>query len=425
MKQVIKNVRIVDPYHDGGQIGDVSIADGIITGLGEKVADFTPDTVLEANETILMPGLVDLLVVIPEASSNHKATLQSEALAAAHAGITTVCCAPTIKSAMDTPEAIELMYARSQSTKGAHVFMYGALTQGLQSSALSNMAALKRAGCVAVTNAYQPIKDTYLLRHCFEYAATVDLPVVIMPQDGYLSEKGLVHEGQVNARSGLIGIPAIAESIDVARALMLAEFTGTRLHFSQISTAQSVDLISAAKAKGLSVTADVSINHLFLTEIDVSEFDTNCFVFPPLRSLQDQHMLIKGLQDGTLDAICSAHTPHDKSRKHSPFSEAAPGIASLELLASLSFRLVLQGKLTLKQWVSCLTSNPASIMDTDINPLKIGATANLCLFDPQAEFLVDKHHLRSAAQNVPYHQWPLEGRVVLTQIGETIFCDHA
>lgn len=409
MNTVIKNARVIDPATNFDAVTNVYISDKKLIAIANECSRFKADETIDATDKIVMPGVVDLYANIPEPGFEYKATIASETKAALQAGITTVCCAPATSPTIDTTAVVELMNARSDVANAAEILIYGALTYGLESQQLSNMAALKQAGCVAVTNAHFPIADTNLLRHCFEYAASFDLTIIVMAQDYYLSKNGSVHEGKINARTGLIGIPSIAESIDVARAIQLAEYTKAKLHFTQVSTAESVALIAAAKAKGLPVTCDVSVNHLFLTEIDVSEFDTNCFTLPPLRDFNDQQALIKGLQEGVIDAICSAHTPHEINVKQCPFNEAEPGIASLEVLLPLSFRLVLQGKLTLVRWVACLTSQPGAIMQSQLGCLTIDAPVNLIIFDPTAEFVFDKTTMLSQASNTPYHQWPMQG----------------
>ncbi len=420
MKVIIQNARVIDPTAHIDQVLPVYIADGNLIAITPKLADFNPDQIIDATHKILLPGVIDLYANLPEPGNEYKATLTSEMQAAIHAGVTAVCCAPATAPVIDSAKMVEFIKAHAEAARAAQVLVYGALTHGLASQQLSDMAALKRAGCVAVTNAHFPITDTRLLRHCFEYAATFDLTVVMLAQDAYLSSHGLIHEGKVSVRTGLVGIPVIAESIEVARAIQLAEFTKTKLHFTQVTTAQSVALIAAAKAKGLPVTCDVSINHLWLTEIDVSDYNTNCLVYPPLRDLVNQQALIRGLQAGTIDAICSAHTPLEANAKRCPFNQALPGIASLEMLVPLSFRLVIQKKLTLEQWIGCLTSRPAAIMQQPaLGKLEIGAPANFMLFDPNTINLFDKETMLSAARNTPYHQWLLQGRV------ERVFHDLA
>ena len=214
----------------------------------------------------------------------------------------------------------------------------------------------------------------------------------------------------MSARTGVEGIPSIAETIEVARCIAMAEFTGTQLHFSQISTEQSVALIKQAKTNGLNITADVSVNHLFLSEIDVSEFDTNCLLQPPLRSLRDQKALLLGLQDGTLDAVCSGHCPLDVNSKHVPFSEALPGISNIEAFLPLTYRLVVQGQLTASNWIKLIASNPAKIIQRPLGNLSVGSQADVIVFNPKAEFTVKKDELLSNGKNTPYHNWHLQGK---------------
>ena len=403
---IIKNGRVIDPANGIDEVKDLYLADGKVVA---ETNNFTVDETIDANGKIVMPGAVDLYANLCEPGFTQKATIATETHAARQSGITSLCCPPTTNPIIDTPAVIELIAARAEQANFKNIFTYGALTQKLQGTQLCNLASLKEAGCVAVTNANQPIPDTTLLRHSFDYAATYDLTVVIMAQDSCLSADGVVHEGEVSARTGLSGIPSVAETIEIARCIALAEFTGTKLHFTQISTAQSVELIKQAKTKGLPVTADVSINHLMLSEIDVSEYNTNCFILPPLRSLRDQHALIQGLQEGVIDAICSGHAPHENNVKLVPFNQAEPGISCLEVLLPLSYRLVAQSKLSVSDWVAKLATNPAKIMQLPAGSLT--EASGVVIFDPTAENAFKRESMLSAGKNTPYHDWHIQGAV--------------
>jgi len=411
MKIVIENVRIIDPAHNIDTVSNIYLDHQTLVAKQEHYADFNPDKIIDASNQILIPGAVDLFATIPHSGRENQATLETELNAAKNSGISAVCCSPALNPVADTPAIVELLLSRVQMCKGADAHIYGALTSGLKGQQLSNMAALKQAGCVAVTNAYVPIENTALLRHSFEYAATYDILIILIPQDYALARLGYIHEGKVSARTGLRGIPEVAESIDVARALQLAEFTGARLHFSQISTAKSVELIADAKAKGLPITCDVSINQLFLSEIDVSEYDTNCYVYPPLRDFQNQQALVRGLQNHTIDAICSAHMPLEPYAKQVPFTEALPGISSLDIFVPLSFRLVLQNKLSWSAWVSCISTYPKNILQLKNTGLNPGEIADFFIFDPEKNYCFNREKILSKGLNTPYQDWPMQGKV--------------
>jgi dihydroorotase len=279
------------------------------------------------------------------------------------------------------------------------------------------MAALKNAGCVGVSNAHTPVSNTAIQRNCFEYASTLGLTVFINAEDSWLANKGCMHEGAISTRLGLQGIPTSAESIAVARDLILMEETGARVHFSQLSSGHAVDLIATAQERGLPVTADVAAHQLHLTELDVSEFNALCHVRPVLRTLSDQQQLKSGIKQGTLQAICSDHQPHEADAKLQPFASTAPGISSLETMLPLTLRLVAEGLITLKEAIATLTINPAKILGIERGHLGLGALADVCIFDPSHEWTLDKDKLLSKGHNTPFHGWLFHGRVDCTILG--------
>jgi dihydroorotase len=304
----------------------------------------------------------------------------------------------------------------------ARVLPIGALTQGLGGEQLANMQALQRAGCVAVANARQPIINTLVQRRALEYAATLGLTVFINAEDPWLAADGCVHEGPISTRLGLSGIPECAEVVAVGRDLMLIEQTGVSAHFSQLSTARAVEMIAQAKARGLNVSADVSAHQLFLTEMDVSDFNSLCHVRPPLRSQRDRDALRQALADGVIDAICSDHQPHDRDAKLAPFPATEAGISALETLLPLCLRLVEEGVLNLSRAIASLTAEPARILALDSGHLGIGAVADLCIIDADAPWTVSEQELISAGKNTPFGGWEMRGRVSHTLLaGEVVF----
>jgi dihydroorotase len=282
------------------------------------------------------------------------------------------------------------------------------------------MASLRDAGCTALSNVDHSIDNTLVMRRAMQYASTFDLTVFLTALDPWLKGNGCVHEGEVSTRLGLPAIPEAAEVVALARELALIETTGARGHITQLSCARSVDKIAEAKARGLNVTAGVSAHHLHLSEKDIGEFDTRCHVMPPLRSIADRDALREGLASGILDVICSDHQPHGLDAKLAPFSESAPGIAGLETLLSLTLKLVDEKSISLSDALSRITAQPARILGIDVGQLTPGAPADICIFDPEATWLVDATGLQSRGSNTPFDQQLLNGSLITTLVAGKI-----
>ncbi|MFB3091224.1 MAG: dihydroorotase, partial [Gammaproteobacteria bacterium] len=320
MRLKIMNGRIIDPENNIDQTGNLFIEEGRIVGINKAPKGFKAELEIDASNQIVCPGLVDLCARLREPGQEYKATIASETVAAIASGITSICCPPDTVPVIDSPAVVELIFQHSSSSHLSRVFPLGALTFGLQGKTLAEMDALKTAGCVGVSNAYEPIDDTEVLRRALEYAVTCEITVHLYCEDNFLRNNGVVHEGPISTRLGLPPIPETAETVAISRALLLVEQTGARVHFCRISTARSIELLADAKSRGLDITADVGIAHLHLTEMDVGTFNTDCFVLPPLRSQRDKEGLRAGLANGTISAICSDHQPHDADAKSAPFS---------------------------------------------------------------------------------------------------------
>lgn len=413
MRTVIQGGRIVDPVHRTDEVADLFIADGKIAGLGQPPAGFLPEHTIDAHRQIVCPGLIDLCARLREPGQEHKATIASETRAAAAGGVTTLVCPPDTDPPIDEPAVIEWIRRRAKAAGQARVLALGALTYRLRGERLAEMAALKESGCVGVSDGGRPVANTRVLRRALEYAATFDLTVFLTPLDPELSH-GLAHEGQVATRMGLSSIPAAAETGMIARDLELVRDLGVRVHFGRLSSARSVELIARAQAEGLPVSADVAIHHLHLTEIDLAGFDSRCHVRPPLRGLRDQEALRAGLASGVLSAICSDHQPHEPDAKQAPFGDTEPGISGLDTLLALSLRLTQDGALSLTTVIERLTCGPARILGLNRGHLGMGAAADVCIFDPDAEELLEPAALRSRGQNSPFIGWALPGQVTHT-----------
>lgn len=412
MRIAIRGGRLIDPAHGLDAVHDLFIADGSIVGVARAPDGFKTDQEIDARNRIVCPGLIDLCARLREPGQEHKATIASETRAAARAGITTLVCPPDTNPVIDETAVIELIRRRAKAAGLARVLTLGALTRGLQGEQLAEMAALKDAGCVGVSNALRPIVNTLVLRRSLEYAATHDLTVFLTPMDFWLSADGCAHDGIVATRLGLTGIPVAAETTIVARDLALIEDIGVRVHFCRLSSARAVELVARAQAQGLPVTADVSAHHLHLTETALDRFDSLCHVQPPLRSTQDRDGLRAGLASGVLSALCSDHQPHEPDAKQVPFSDTEPGISGLDTLLVLGLRLVEDGVLPLSTVIERLTLGPARLLGLKkIGHLGIGATADVCIFDPYHVWSLEVRTMGSRGHNSPFLGWQFRGRV--------------
>jgi dihydroorotase len=422
MKIQINNGRIIDPANSIDHIGSVYIADGNIVSVTDEPAGFKPDNIINAENQIVCPGFIDLSTRLRDMGHSRKATFYSEVRAAASAGVTTLCLQPDTVPVIDTPAVVELVKELAEKTGYPQIYAIGALTQKLEGSELSSMLSLKQAGCIAVGNANQPVKNLLILRRAMEYAASHDLLLMFRPNDFWLGNNGCAHEGAISTRYGLPSIPEAAETIALAQCLELAELTGCRVHFGQLSCKRSVIKIHQAKKYGLKVSADVAIHQLHLTENDMKPFDSAYHVLPPLRTEADKQYLRKGLAGGTLNSICSDHQPHDLDAKLGAFPETEPGMSSLETLLPLMLKLVAEQAITLEQGIACLSANPARVLRLNSGALTPGFSADVCVFDPELDWQVNGENWKSQGVNTPFWGQTLKGRVTCTlQAGKIIY----
>lgn len=418
MATVIKNGQLIDPANDISQKADVFIDDeGFIQAIGKAPKDFAAKKEIDASGQIICPGLVDLRARPREPGLEYKATIESETLAAVSAGITTFCCPPDTQPVIDTPAMAQMIQHRAWRFGMSFIHPMGALTKNLEGKRLSDMEALDEAGCVGLTNSRTPVTNTLVMRRAMEYAATFGLTVFLHSEDPWLNSEGCVHEGEVGTRLGLPGIPEAAETVGIARDLALIEHTGVRAHFCGLSSARAVEMINEAQHRGLNVTADVTAHHLHLTEHDIGDYNTQCHVLPPLRSDRDRNALQQSLKSGVVTAICSDHQPHEPDAKLAPFAVSASGISGLETLLPLTLKLVESKLLSMEQAISLLTVNPANIIGVDTGNLGIGATADICIFDPKQRWILTEESFVSRGQNSPFIGWEFTGKVTNTLVG--------
>ncbi|HEV7820666.1 MAG TPA: dihydroorotase [Burkholderiales bacterium] len=422
MKIHIKNGRLVDPASGTDTQRDVYIAAGKVVALGGAPAGFNANRTIDASGLIVCPGLVDLAVRLREPGFEYMATLESEMQAAAAGGVTSLACPPDTDPPLDEPGLVEMLKFRARNLNQAHVYPIGALSVGLKGTHLTEMAELTDAGCVAFSHADAPLNDTQLLLRAMQYAATFDFPVWLRPQDAGLARGGVAHDGQVATRLGLAAIPVCAETIALSTILLLARETNARIHLCRISSAEGVDMIRQAKARGLKVSCDVAIHHAHLSEMDIGYFDPNCNFTPPLRSQRDRDALRAGLADGTVDALCSDHTPVDEDAKQLPFAEAESGATGVELLLPLTLKWIEESKLSLVKGLGRITHEPARVLGVNAGELKPGTGADLCIFDPARYWKVDAKALKSQGKNTPYTGVELKGKVSYTLVeGQLVY----
>jgi dihydroorotase len=411
MRIHVKGGRLIDPRSDLDAPRDLFIAEGRIVAVGAAPDGFRADRVVDATGLAVAPGLVDLAARLREPGLEYKATLESEMLAAVAGGVTSLACPPDTDPPLDEPGLVEMLTRRARSLNLARVYPVGALTAKLEGERLTEMAELADHGCVAFSQADSPILDTQVLWRALQYAATFGFPVWLRPQDPHLARNGVAHDGDVATRLGLPGIPAIAETIAVGAILQLVRATGTRVHLCRLSTGEAVAMVRAAKEARLPVSCDVAAHHLHLSELDLGYFDSHCHVVPPFRSQRDRDALRAGLADGTVDAVCSDHTPVDEDAKQAPFGESEPGVTGLELL-----KWGEESRLPLAKTLARVTWDAARVLGVEGGHLGVGAPGDVCVFDPAAHFRVSAERLRSQGKNTPYLGYELPGVVRCTLV---------
>ncbi len=408
---LVSNGLILDPVTQSVKTSNVYIADGNIIAIEHEPDGFEADQTIDATGLIISPGLVDLCARLREPGLEFKADIRSEVTAAASAGITTLCCPPDTDPVIDEPAVVELIHRKAANAAQTHVVTLGALTRGLEGQLLSEMATLKAAGCVGVSNSRRPVANTLILRRAYSYAASCGITVFIEPDEHWLSTGGCAHDGKVATRLGLQGIPVSAETVAISRALELILETGAKAHFGRLSSAHGVELIRRAKERGMDITADVSAHQLFLSEMDINSFNSMCHVLPPLRSQRDMEALRQAVKDGVIDAICSDHQPHEPDAKQAPFASTEPGISSLETLLALTLRLVHEQVVPTYTALSLLSTQPAAILGIDAGVLAANRPADICIYDPEQDWQLDTTTMLSRGKNTPFEGWNFQGKV--------------
>jgi dihydroorotase len=415
---VFRRVRAIDPAASLDAEVDVVVEKGVVTRLGRDAAkDLAAGErvrVVELPGAWLLPGLVDLHAHLREPGAEGKEDVASGLRAAAAGGFVDVCCMPNTRPVNDSRVVTEMLMAKARSLESVRLHPIAAITMGQKGERLTEMADVKDAGAVAVSDDGVCVTNSHVMRRALEYAATFDLPVIQHAEDHALTEGAQMHEGYVSTKLGLRGWPRVAEDIIVARDLLLAEYVHARYHVAHVSTAGAVRLIRDAKSRGVSVTAEVTPHHLLLTHEALLGYDTACKVNPPLRESEDVEALRRALADGTIDCVATDHAPHGVLEKHVELAEAAPGMVGLELCLPLLLGLVQKGALPLSRLIDALTAAPARVVGLQAPRLREGARADMVLVDPAARWAIDPTRLRSKSRNTPFAGREVEGRVEMT-----------
>jgi dihydroorotase len=420
MKTLIKNGRVIDPASQFDQVCDVALAAGRIISIGSAPAGFSAAKVIDAAGCVVAPGLVDLAARLREPGHEHEGMLESEMAAAVAGGITSLVCPPDTDPVLDEPGLVEMLKFRAEKLHQARVFPLGALTRNLQGEILTEMVELTEAGCVGFSQAEVPLANTQVLQRALQYAATFGYTTWLRPQEMHLG-RGVIASGPLATRLGLSGVPVAAETIALHTIFELMKSTGAQVHLCRLSSAAGLELVRRAKDEGLRVSCDVSINSLHLTDVDIGYFDSRMRLNPPLRQQADREALRQGLADGSIDALVSDHTPVDEDAKTLPFAEAEPGATGLELLLALSLKWGQESGAGLARSLAVLTSQPARVLGASLGTLQAsagrlveGGIADLCVFDPQAQWTVAPASLRSQGKHTPFSGYELPGRVRCT-----------
>jgi dihydroorotase len=417
---------VIDPGHRNG-LADVLIQHGKIIEIGFPLTTpLGPDssvTVLEAKGWVVAPGLVDLHCHLREPGFEYKETIATGGASAVAGGFTSICCMPNTLPVNDNASITKFMLTKGQEAGKARIFPIGAITRNSEGEELADIGELVEAGCVAISDDGRPVMNSLVMRRALEYAKAFGIPVVDHCEDLHLTDGGCMNEGIVSTELGMPGIPDASEEVMVARNLALADLTGVHVHLAHLSTARSVELVRHAKMQGLPVSAEVCPHHFSITEEAVRCYNSNAKMNPPLRTEEDVQALKIGLVDGTIDVIATDHAPHAAQEKQLEFDTAPFGIVGFETALPLTLRLVHDGVLSLDQALDKLTRAPAKLFHLPVGNLQPGSEADVVIFDPNEEWVVDPSRFHSKSQNTPFAGWTVTGKVKLTMVGGRIVYD--
>ncbi|MFM8314691.1 MAG: dihydroorotase [Deltaproteobacteria bacterium] len=423
---VIRKARIFDPSQNLDVVGDILIQNGKIEALGTQVTVPPGKSITELNAQgwLATPGWIDIHTHLREPGQTHKETIRTGTEAAAAGGFTSIACMANTKPVNDSSFITTYIQQKVASESSINVYPIGAITKGLEGQELAEIGSMWEAGIVAISDDGKTVMNSYLMRKALDYSKRFNLAVVCHAEDAHLKGRGVMNEGFNSARFGLRGIPKASEEIIVARDLLLTELTGARLHVAHVSTAGSVALIREAKRRGIQVTAEVTPHHLTLTDEVVGTYDTNTKVAPPLREPQDIEAVTEALADGTIDALASDHAPHSVEDKEVEYDHAEFGMVGLETAFPLYYRVALQKGVSLKRIISAMTHKPAEIIGIPKGTLKVGADADITIFDPDMKYRINKNEFRSKSKNTPFDGWDVQGKVRYTIVaGKVVYSE--
>ncbi|MGH7506867.1 MAG: dihydroorotase [Longimicrobiales bacterium] len=421
---LIRGARLIDPSAGIDDARDVLLAEGRVAAVGRGLEAPDGANVIEAAGLVICPGLIDLHVHLREPGGEHKETIATGARAAAAGGFTAVCAMPNTDPPIDDPAAVGFVRAVGMRASGARVYPVGAISLGQKGERLTEIGEMVDAGAIAITDDGRPVSDAGLMRLALAYARTFGIPVASHCEELALSRGGSMNEGLVSTRLGLIGIPAAAEEVMIARDVILAGLTGGRLHVQHVSTRRGIDLIRDAKRRGVAVTAEATPHHFTLTDEVIEGYRTDAKVNPPLRTADDVEAVLEAVIDGALDVIATDHAPHHYDEKEQAFDDAPFGLVGLETALGLAImRLVEPGRLSLPTLVERMSTAPARAFNLPGGTLRKDAPADVTIFDPKAEWTVDPKRFLSKSRNTPFGGMRLRGRAVLTIVGGEIAFD--
>ena len=412
MDLIVKNGRVIDPERKIDAVTDVVIREGKIRSVGSASASDIP--ILDATGFIVAPGFFDIHVHLREPGTEEAETIATGGNAAVAGGFTAVAAMPNTNPPNDNPSITHYIVSEARRSSPARVFPIGAITKEQKGETLAEIGEMFEAGIVGISDDGKPVMDAQLFRRALEYARMFDMPVIQHCEDLHLSKGGLMHEGVYSTRLGLKGIPAAAEETIVSRDLILTEMTNSKYHVAHLSTRGAVEMVRAAKARGLRVTAEATPHHFILTDAAVADYDTNAKMNPPLRSSDDVAAVVEGIADGTIDAIASDHAPHHVNLKMLEFDRAPFGITGIETAVGLALTKL---QLSFARLIELFSINPQKIMKVTPWGLFEGSDADLTLLDPNRHWKFDVHQSRSRSRNSPFHGWPMKGKAVATIVG--------
>ncbi|HET7153997.1 MAG TPA: dihydroorotase [Hyphomicrobiaceae bacterium] len=412
------NARLIDPASGKDEPGGLLVRDGVIADLGAKLRRNAPDDarVIDCKGHVLCPGLIDMQVFTGEPGQEHRETLKTASQAAAAGGVTTIVVMPDTEPVIDQVALVDFIQRRARDNAVVHVHVMAAMTRGLKGQEMTEIGLLQRAGAIAFTNGKASVSNARVMRNVLLYAKDFDALIVHHTEDPHLTDGTVMNSGEVATRLGLPGVNKAAETIVLERDLRLVEITGGRYHAAQITCAESLAVMRAAKARKLPVTCGVSINHLTLNENDIGPYRTFFRLRPPLRAEEDRTAMVRGLAAGEIDVIVSSHDPQDADTKRHPFAEAADGAIGLETLLAAALRLYHSGEMALLPLLKAMTVNPAKLLGLPAGRLEKGAPADLILVDLGQPWVVDKAEIRARSKNSPFDESKMQGRVLVTMV---------